>query len=59
MLQRMYLSATTITPLIARWDSFFNASSCTYNYKASALPLAQEFGLVTPNPFSSLELGGP
>ena len=28
------------------------------HYKASVLPLAQGFGLVTPDPFSSRELGG-
>ena len=28
------------------------------SYKASVLPLAQGFGLVTPDPFSLLDLGG-
>ena len=42
----MHLSATAIAPLIL----MSNTNSCTYNYKASALPLAQEFGLVTLNP---------
>ena len=30
----------------------------TNNYKASVLPLARGFGLVTPDPFSLRELGG-
>jgi len=35
--------------MILWWDSFVNLHSYTYNCKASALPLAQGFRLVTPD----------